>query len=103
MAKCRPTFNVKTLTVGFRPPPANNPIRGERRNGEVLLTTDGAPVDWRTTLAVREPLADGSSSAEARGRPRRARAFLPPSGSTEMTSSAWYGSVWYTRRTAMEL
>ena len=34
-------------------------IRGERRNGAVLITTDGAPVDWRASLAVR-PLAAGT-------------------------------------------
>ena len=28
-------------------------IRGERRKGEVLITTDGAPLDWRASLAVR--------------------------------------------------
>ena len=28
-------------------------IRGERRKGEVLVTVDGAPLDWRSSLAVR--------------------------------------------------
>ena len=28
-------------------------IRGERRNGEVVITVDGAPLDWRASLAVR--------------------------------------------------
>ena len=28
-------------------------IRGERRVGEVLITVDGAPLDWRSSLAVR--------------------------------------------------
>ena len=28
-------------------------IRGERRKGEVLITVDGAPLDWRSSLAVR--------------------------------------------------
>ena len=28
-------------------------IRGERRKGEVLITVDGAPLDWRSWLAVR--------------------------------------------------
>ena len=28
-------------------------IRGEKRKGEVLVTVDGAPLDWRSSLAVR--------------------------------------------------
>ena len=28
-------------------------IRGERRKGEVLITVDGAPLNWRSLLAVR--------------------------------------------------
>ena len=28
-------------------------IRGERRKGEVRVTVDGAPLDWRSSLAVR--------------------------------------------------
>ena len=28
-------------------------IRGERRKGEVLITVDGGPLDWRSSLAVR--------------------------------------------------
>ena len=28
-------------------------IRGERCKGEVLITVDGAPRDWRSSLAVR--------------------------------------------------
>ena len=28
-------------------------IRGERRKGEVLVTVDGAPLDWRSSLAER--------------------------------------------------
>ena len=28
-------------------------IRGERRKGEVLITVGGAPLDWRSSLAVR--------------------------------------------------
>ena len=28
-------------------------IRGARRKGEVLITVDGAPLDWRSSLAVR--------------------------------------------------
>ena len=28
-------------------------IRGERRKGEVMVTADGAPLDWRSSLAVR--------------------------------------------------
>ena len=28
-------------------------IRGERRKGEVLVTVGGAPLDWRSSLAVR--------------------------------------------------
>ena len=28
-------------------------IRGERRKDEVLVTVDGAPLDWRSSLAVR--------------------------------------------------
>ena len=28
-------------------------IRGERRNGDVLITANGAPLDWRSSLAVR--------------------------------------------------
>jgi len=36
-------------------------IRGARREGEVLVTVDGAPLDWRSSLAVPESLADGSS------------------------------------------
>ena len=27
-------------------------IRGESRKGEVLITVDGAPLDWRSSLAV---------------------------------------------------
>ena len=28
-------------------------IRGERRKSEVVVTADGAPLDWRSSLAVR--------------------------------------------------
>ena len=28
-------------------------IRGERRQGEVLVTVDGTPLDWRASLVVR--------------------------------------------------
>ena len=28
-------------------------IRGERRKGEVVVKADGAPLDWRLSLAVR--------------------------------------------------
>ena len=28
-------------------------IRAERRKGEVLVTVDGTPLDWRSSLAVR--------------------------------------------------
>ena len=28
-------------------------IRGEKRGGEVLITVGGAPLDWRSSLAVR--------------------------------------------------
>ena len=28
-------------------------IRGERRAGEVLITVDGAPLNWRSSLALR--------------------------------------------------
>ena len=28
-------------------------IRGERRKDDVLVTVDGAPLDWRSSLAVR--------------------------------------------------
>ena len=28
-------------------------IRGERGGGEVLVTVDGSPLDWRASLAVR--------------------------------------------------
>ena len=30
-------------------------IRGERRGAEVLVTVDGAPLDWRASLAVSDP------------------------------------------------
>ena len=33
--------------------PIQRTIRGERRKGEVLITVDGAPLDWRSSLAVR--------------------------------------------------
>ena len=35
--------------------------------GEVLITVDGSPLDWRSSLAVREPLADGSVVGLQRG------------------------------------
>ena len=36
-------------------------IRGERRKGEVLVTVDGAPLDWRSSLAVRNHSPTGPS------------------------------------------
>ena len=36
-------------------------IRGERREGEVLVTVDGAPLDWRSSLAVRSHSPTGPS------------------------------------------
>ena len=46
-------------------------IRGERRNGEVLITVDGAPLDWRSSLAVRNhsPTRDRRGATAARARP----------------------------------
>ena len=41
-----------------------NDVRGERRNGEVLITTDGAPVGLAHDAGGPEPLADGSCSAK---------------------------------------
>ena len=37
-------------------------IRGERRKGEVLITVDGSPLDWRSWLAVRNhsPMGTGA-------------------------------------------
>ena len=34
-------------------------IRGERRAGEVVTTVDGAPLDWRLSLAVRNDSPTG--------------------------------------------
>ena len=34
-------------------------IRGERRADEVLVTVDGAPLDWRSSLAVRNDSPTG--------------------------------------------
>ncbi len=38
-------------------------IRGERRKVEVVVTADGAPLDWRSSLAVR----NHSPTGPARG------------------------------------
>ena len=35
-------------------------IRGERRKGEVLITVDGSPLDWRSSLAVRNHSPTGT-------------------------------------------
>ena len=40
-------------------------IRGERRKGEVLVTVDGAPLDWRSSLAVRNHSPTGPPGATA--------------------------------------
>ena len=42
-------------------------IRGERRAGEVLVTVDGAPLDWRSSLSVARKLGWG-----------RCRPIVPP-------------------------
>ena len=39
-------------------------IRGERRKGEVLIRTDGAPLDWRASLAVRNHSAWGYGGSD---------------------------------------
>ena len=36
-------------------------IRGERRGAEVLVTVDGAPLDWRASLAVRSHSPTGAA------------------------------------------
>ena len=40
-------------------------IRGERRQGEVLITVDGSPLDWRSSLAVRNHSPPGTRRGSA--------------------------------------
>ena len=57
-------------------------IRGERRGAEVLVTVDGAPLDWRASLAVRShsptgpACSYGGSGSEAAVRQRASRLRL---------------------------
>ena len=61
-------------------------MRGERRKDEVPVTDDGAPLDWRASLAVWESLADGSGvglpdvGADRRSCPCKYRGLLPVEG-----------------------
>ena len=62
-------------------------IRGERRKGEVLVTVDGAPLDWRSSLAVRKPLADGTGVGLRRVGPGPAGAGYPAGGDTDAATA----------------
>ena len=46
-------------------------IRGDRRKGEVLVTVDGAPLDWRSSLAVRNHSPTGPAWGLRRVGPAR--------------------------------
>ena len=42
-------------------------IRGEKGKGEVLITVDGASLDWRSSLAVRKPCRPPDQGSAASG------------------------------------
>ena len=47
-------------------------IRGQRRKGEVLVTVFGAPLDWRSSLAVRNHSPTGPAWGYGGSGPARA-------------------------------
>ena len=55
-------------------------IRGERRNGEVLITVDGALLDWRSSQAVRNHSPTGPAWGLRRLGPGPVRAGHPAGG-----------------------
>ena len=55
-------------------------IRGERRAGEVLITVDGAPLDWRSSLAVRNHSPTGPACDYGGSGPAQPGAGYPAGG-----------------------
>ena len=55
-------------------------IRGERRKSEVVVTADGAPLDWRSSLAVRNQSPTGPAWGYGGSGPAQTGAGHPASG-----------------------
>ena len=81
MARCRPTFNVKTLTVGFRPLPQTTRW-GTKPGRRPRAARAGGVAPPRSSASEGRLARTGSRSSVARQ--VRARITLPPAGDDEL-------------------
>ena len=65
-------------------------IRGERRKGEVLVTVDGAPLDWRSSLAVRNHSPTGPAWGYGGSGPAQLALAILLAVTDEVTAERYY-------------
>ena len=65
-------------------------IRGERRKGEVVVTADGAPLDWRSSLAVRNHSPTGPTWGYGGSGPARLALAILLAVTDEATAERFY-------------
>ena len=65
-------------------------IRGERRQGEVLVTVDGTPLDWRASLAVRNHSPTGPAWGYSGSGPAQLALAVLLAVTDEVTAERFY-------------
>ena len=65
-------------------------IRGERSKGEVLVTVDGAPLDWRSSLAVRNHSPTGPAWGYGGSGPAQLALAILLAVTDEVTAEQYY-------------
>ena len=94
-----PIWPIPSPSHGFRGDfePASRPcyavpmtIRGERRQGEVLVTVDGTPLDWRASLAVRNHSPTGPAWGYSGSGPAQLALAVLLAVTDEVTAERFY-------------
>ena len=65
-------------------------IRGERRAGEILVTVDGAALDWRSSLAVRNHSPTGPALGDGGSGPAQFALAILLAVTDEATAKRFY-------------